>query len=138
MFANVSQVRVGALWSFADLGGAFGVPIPLGVFIPRNYIIDRFTVAVVLAPTSVGGTATIEFGKRTGAVDITNFFMVANAEANFVVDTVIPGIDFNANPAFVNLDPDVNAELTMTIGVEDLISGYLVLIAEMSSIDQLK
>lgn len=110
---------VSGQYNFAQDGGAQGT-ITSSVFIPGVAVIERFVVKVLTAP--VGAGASISFG-ITGN---TQFLMVATGVAAFIVNTVIQGVDFNANPAMASATVGTAIPITMTITAADLTAGRLI------------
>ena len=121
----VGSKSVAVLWDFAVDAGAVST-IQLGDFIPDNSIITYFGVKTLVAPvTATGGT--FAFG-WTGDTDA---LMVVQASANFVVDEVRQGVDFNDAPVTTT----ANRQIAVTIGTGAVTAGRLLAICDFRELD---
>lgn len=114
LIQTVSKKVKAASYNFALDTGAIAT-YNTGIFIPANATISRFEVKVITAPLS-GGAATIQWD--LGA----NPLMVPTAFGAFVINTVVPGVDFNANPV-VNV---AGTQVTMGIAGAVLTAGFFI------------
>lgn len=124
---STGTVRAGE-YDFAKDAGVAGA-FNSGVYIPALSVIKRFYVKVITAP--VGATATIAFG-ITGS---TQALMVTNGVAAFVINTVVPGVDFNANPLMLSTTFGAASQVLMTIGTANLTAGRIAFAVEFDEFD---
>lgn len=125
---SFNTVRAGE-YDFAKDGGAAGA-ISTGVYVPGLAIVHRFQAKVITAPTS-GGAATLSFG-ISGSVQA---LMVTNAIAVFVINTVVPGVDLNANPLMLSTTFGAAPEILLTIGTAALTAGRIAFEVEYTEYD---
>jgi hypothetical protein len=117
-----------ATYDFAVYGGEVG-NIGLGVSLPDNAIITRSWYTVLDNLTSANGNATVALSIPTDeAVEIVAATAI-NAEGNIWAAGHHEGIQTGAAADFSDQTTEAG-ELTLTIGVEDLTAGKLILFCE--------
>lgn len=109
------QRKIRATYDFAKHGGALG-DIGLGIIIPRNAVIKKGWIDVLVPPTS-GGSATVAL-KLQSAADVLAATAIASVTGR--LDTKQTGT------AATMIKTTDDAELKVTVAVDTLLTGKFI------------
>ena len=122
------------MWDFATNGGAVGT-YNIGIVLPIYNMMPSLTFLKTLPMISAGGLATISVGWVSLSFQpVLNFpaeFLGVELATAHLPALAFKGIHGEANPFRVNLA----IEFTMTIGVEPLTNGNLIMYADYFNSD---
>jgi hypothetical protein len=128
--ARFGNNQVTTYYSFPVQGGAIGT-ITFDPIIPAGAAITKAWFFTLVTPTSATNTAQISFGLTgTGGPFPTALANALNANANYIIGNSRAGnIDGTSIPLYF-LSGDTPAQITMTITVQALTAGYIIIFVE--------